>query len=296
MHAVCITAYKDYPALRRLVTRLDRGFFRIFIHIDKAGEIGSAERVELERLGATVMSRHRIRWGSISHLDAILDLLREAVRGDGLDYVHLISGQDYPLAGPQEFERRCDGRIFMNFEHFDHVSADVRERHELWNVFASLQTGTRVANGLYRCLDGPSRWIQKRLGLRRSRFGPFATVYKGIVWMSLPMKAARQLLEDPAAAGFHRAVRTTYVAEEIFFQTYFLNSDLSASVVNDDLRYTDWHYRNGSIPAYLDESDLDPMLRAEALFARKVSSDISATLLDQIDTARFEGGGARRTA
>jgi hypothetical protein len=57
--------------------------------------------------------------------------------------------------------------------------------------------------------------------------------------------------------------------------------------VNDDLRYTDWRYRNGGIPAYLDESDLSAILGSGALFARKVSSDISGRLLDGIDSARF---------
>ena len=56
-----------------------------------------------------------------------------------------------------------------------------------------------------------------------------------------------------------------------------------------DLRYTDWQYRNGSVPAYLDGSDLGPILGSNALFARKVSSDVSAHLLDQIDAQCFGG-------
>ena len=94
-------------------------------------------------------------------------------------------------------------------------------------------------------------------------------------------------MDDPIARKFLEAIRNTRVAEEIYFATYFLNSDLAASVVKDDLRYTDWRERNGSKPAYLDESDADAVLQSGALFARKVSSTVSTKLLDAIDAARF---------
>jgi hypothetical protein len=289
MHAVLITAYRDFPALSRLVSRFDPEFFKIFIHIDKRSRISRAQIGELERLGASVVSRYSIRWGSITHLFAIIDLLRSAVDAGGIDYVHLISGQDYPLAGPAEFNRRCHGCIFMNFSPLSDESQYIKDRYWLRNFFYFLQAGLRGGGTLHRILDWPSRFFQKRLGLRRSRFGPFSTIYKGIMWMSFPAAAAAELIENPAAAAFLQAIRTTYLPEEIFFQTYFLNSHWRQSVENDDLRYADWRKRNGSIPAFLDQSDLQPILASNALFARKMSSDVSSELLDQIDAACFDG-------
>jgi hypothetical protein len=290
MHAVLITAYKDYPSLARLVERLDCDFFKVYIHIDSIGSIGCEQTDELKRLGVSVTRDHAIRWGSMTHLHAIIDLLRAAVDAGGVDYIHIISGQDYPLADAEEFEARCDGHIFMNFERVSEAPHDIRERYALRNIFYHLQTGSRAANRIYRYLDGWSRWLQKVLGLKRTRLGPFSELYKGIVWMSFPASAGARLLDDPAADGFFRAIRTTYIPEEVFFQTYFLNSDLRSLVVNDDLRYTDWRRRNGSIPAYLDESDTGSVLASDALFARKVSSDVSAELLDRIDDERFDEG------
>jgi hypothetical protein len=110
--------------------------------------------------------------------------------------------------------------------------------------------------------------------------------------MSFPASAGARLLDDPAGDSFFRAIRTTYIPEEVFFQTYFLNSDLRSLVLNDDLRYTDWRRRNGSVPAYLDDSDALAVLASDALFARKVSSDVSAELLDRIDAERFDEGPA----
>lgn len=289
MHAVLITAHKDYPSLVRLVRRFDRDFFKIYIHIDKRSAIGSDEMERLQSLGASVVKRYAIRWGAIAHLYAILDLLREAAGNGAVDYIHLISGQDYPLCTADGFQKRCDGRIFMNFGPLGEEGEYVQHRYKLRNCFYFLRKGPRVASGIYRCIDPASRWIQKALGSARKRFGPFDNIYKGIVWMSFPAAAAAELLKDDKAAGFLKALRTTYLPEEVFFQTYFLNSPTAASVVNDDLRYTDWRARNGSLPAFLDESDLQAILDSDALFARKMSSEISGPLLDRIDSKCFDG-------
>lgn len=282
--------------LSRLVGRFDRDFFKIYVHIDKRSSIRSDQIDDLRQLGATVLQRYAIRWGTITHLYAILDLLRLVVDWGGADYVHLISGQSYPLGGPAKFAERYDGRIFMNFNNLNQESGDIQDRYRLRNLFYLVQSGPPGSGRLHLVLDWPSRFIQKRLGIRRTRFGPFSTIYKGIMWMSFPAAAAAELIEDPASAAFLKAIRTTYLPEEIFFQTYFLNSRLRETVVNDDLRYVDWRKRNGGIPAFLDASDFEPILESEALFARKMSSDISGELLDQIDAACFDGAAKGEAA
>src|SRR5262249_36804605 len=149
----------------------------------------------------------------------------------GVDYVHITSGQDYPLRDSAAFRERCDGRIFMNFEAVAESSDYIQDRYRLRNYFYFLQIRSRVANRLWRVLDPPSRWLQKQLGIHRRGFSPFGTIHKGMVWMSIPAGAASELLADPKAADFLHAIRTSYVAEEIFFQTYFLNSPMRQSIV-----------------------------------------------------------------
>jgi hypothetical protein len=125
--------------------------------------------------------------------------------------------------------------------------------------------------------------LQKQAGYERIQFGPVRSLFKGIVWSSFPSSAAARLLHDQAAKEFLKAVRSTYVSEEIFFHSYFLNSDMRSIVVNDDLRFMDWRHRNGSVPAFLDETDAGRVLSSNALFARKMSSRVSQKLLDEID-------------
>ena len=134
-------------------------------------------------------------------------------------------------------------------------------------------------------LNSISLATQRKLGVSRRSVGPFRELYKGIIWMSFPFEAGRRIIHDDISKVFLKSARTTYLPEEIYLQTFFLNSDLRSLVVNEDLRFTDWSPRNGIVPAYLDETDAVLILNSKALFARKMSSVLSSRLLDKIDTA-----------
>jgi hypothetical protein len=287
MHAVLITAYKDFPALQRLVRRLDPAFFKTFIHIDRKSRFNSGDVEVLKALGAVVTSTYVIRWGSHTHLLAILHLMRLATAQGSFEYLHLISGQDYPLWPADEFKRRCDRQIFLDYRPLEHEPALVRDRYELGDPFHFLLTHRAGSRAVHKFLSRKSHFLRSRLSKRRSQFGPYGSLFKALVWSSIPTTAAERILNDPVAQDFLWALRNTSVAEEVFFATYFLNCDLAPLVVKNDLRYTDWRERNGSKPAYLDHSDIEDVLRSGALFARKVSSSVSIKLLDMIDEQRF---------
>jgi len=287
-HAVIITAYKDYPMLHRLVQRLDPTFFKPFIHVDlRSAAIGPRELADLKSLGCTVSKIYRVRWGSFTHLQAILHLMRDASAVGGFDYFHLISGQDYPVKTVDEFRRQCDGRIFGLCGPLSDEPAFIKDRYELRDPFAPilLSAPLPAMGRLYQAVDRPSRALQRRLGLRRKEFGPYRYLYKGVVWSSFPAWVATRIISDPVAEQFMKAIRTTIVAEEVFFASYFMNTpELREIAVNDDLRYTEWSRRHGATPpAVLDESDANAVLSSRALFARKMNSRTSAALLDQID-------------
>lgn len=287
MHAVLITAYKDNQTLLRLVRRLDPSFFNLFIHIDKRSRIRPAEIDQLKALGAEVHQTFVVRWGSYSHLEAILLLMNAALDRGGSNYIHIISGQDYPLWDAAEFKRRCNDHIFVDYCAVDEQPSLVRERYEFGDPFHRLLTGPAGSGRVHKFLWRKSRWIHRHVAAPRTQFGPYRSLFKSLVWSSFPIWAAAELRADPIAEEFLHAIRNTRVPEEIFFPTYFLNSKLAPFVVRDSLRYVDWRERNGSCPAYLDASDVDAVLSSNALFARKVSSETSADLLDRIDAIRF---------
>ena len=287
MHAILITAYKDYPSLVRLVRRLDPAFFKLFIHVDSRSRIGGAQMANLRTLGAEVTKTFPVRWGSYTHVQAILHLLGSASKRDDIDYVHIVSGQDYPLWDAEQFTCRCDGRIFIDYRSLKDEPRFVRDRYELADPFHFLLNKRIGSRTLHKFLTRRTHSIRSWICKRRPALGPYDSLYKALVWSSFPAWAGRLILEDLTAKSFLAAIRTTRVAEEIFFATYFLNSEARHLVVRNDLRYVDWRERNGSKPAFLDETDADAVLRADALFARKVNAEHSTKLLDTIDAVRF---------
>jgi hypothetical protein len=291
MHAILITAYKDYPALLRLVRRLDPAFFKLFIHIDRRSRIGLAQIAELRGLGAEVDKTFTVRWGAYTHLQAILHLLAMALKWHDLDYIHIISGQDYPLWDAEEFKRRCNGRIFIDYVALEDEPLFVRDRYELPDPFHFLLTSSLGSRRLHKFLTRRTHLIRSWLCKRRTRLGPYTSLYKALVWSSFPASAGQLISQDPMAKPLLDAIRNTMVAEEIFFPTYFVNSEARHLIVRNSLRYVDWRERNGSNPAYLDESDTEAVLSSDALFARKMSLEHSTKLLDMIDAVRFNSDG-----
>jgi hypothetical protein len=289
MHAILITAYKDYPSLLRLVRRLDPLFFKLFIHVDKRSRIGECQIAELRSLGAEVDKTFPIRWGSFTHLQAILHILAIALGREDVDYVHIISGQDYPLWNADEFNLRCDGQIFIDYRSLEDEAQFVRDRYELADPFHFLLSASLGSRPLHKFLTRRSHRIRSWMCKRRTSLGPYHSLFKALVWSSFPAWAGRLISEDANAELFLDALRNTRVAEEIFFATFFLNSKARHLVVRNHLRYVQWVEKHGSNPAYLDESDAEAVLRSNALFARKVSSEHSTKLLDTIDAARFNG-------
>jgi hypothetical protein len=82
--------------------------------------------------------------------------------------------------------------------------------------------------------------------------------------------------------SFMKSLKHTLIPEEFFFQTILMNSPYKNRIVNDNLRYTDWTERNGSIPAYLDISDYLKIENSGAFFARKVDESISKELIELV--------------
>ena len=79
----------------------------------------------------------------------------------------------------------------------------------------------------------------------------------------------------------------TFCPEEMFFQSLLLNSLLKHDVVNDNLRYIDWEWRNGTFPANLDESDYEKLIASGKLFGRKLEFPVGVKLLQKIDIFRL---------
>jgi hypothetical protein len=284
-HGILITAYKDIDSLVDLVNSLgpEAG---VFIHLDRKSQIPTSE---LERLACLppvklISRRYRVNWASTNHLRSILELARVAAQMGGWDYVHLISGSDYPLTSWTEFDgffERHRGSQFL--EHFplptrywgdDGGWSRLTYYHPLDAIDARRSGRTRLLDLLLRA--------QQRLRVERS-LRALPPVYGGCTWWSLTGDCVTYVLEHCARNPHYlRRFHHTRCSEEIFFQTLIMNSPFAGTVVNDNLRYIDWRWRNGSYPAILDETDVTRILGSGKLFARKIERPTSDKLREHM--------------
>jgi hypothetical protein len=279
-----ITAYKDFEALFGLVIWLRRHACQVFIHLDKKSHFSAVEVTALRGAGCHVECKFSVPWGGHNHLLAIVDLLDRAVQCPDLKYVHVLSGQDYPVKTFAELDLACDGTIYMSMTPANALNNETKNKYSTYNLFFFLET----VPSLYRPLNAASSRLQRLLGLARELKTPLGGLYKGVVWASMPAEVCRYVMKVSRSKRWLAALRLAYIPEEFFLQTAIMNSPYSSRVVKNNRRYTDWIFRNGSRPAVLDISDFEKIDSSKAFFTRKIDSEISRDLVDKL---RVRNGG-----
>ena len=275
MHAAAITAYKDFASLLNLTKQLKSYNFVIAIHIDKKAKYTESQVKSLTELGASVISKYDISWGHYNHLLAIIDLVDQIVTDERVTYIHTLSGQDISIVDKKTLEDFCDGRIFMSMTDEDEMPKRVTERYELRDWFWRIN-----GRKLHKTMRAAGRATQRITGLRRKKIGPYKKIYKGMVWLSAPANALKNIILISRNNGFLRDLRSVNLPEEFFFQTAIMHSAYACEIEGNNLRYTDWTTRNGSHPAILDGSDIKEIEKSQCLFARKIDSQVSSDIIN----------------
>lgn len=283
MQAFLITAYKNQEQLIKLIQSLNENAL-VFVHIDKKSTELSLDALQNLQLKNThIISKYNIPWGGYTHLLAILTLFRMALADERVHYIHTISGQDIRIKTWEHIEKRfatCDNIYMTCFDSKD-LPKKIKQRYTQRIVTSR---GTHIS-GLVDKMNTFYQKLQKKLHLSWNTIQPFDDVYKGVIWCSMPRKAAEYAIEfSKKNPIFLRTLKHVSLPEEFFFQTIFMMSDYRQYVVRENLRYTDWTKRNGSKPAILDETDFQKVIESDCIFARKIDDTISKDLIKKVET------------
>ena len=201
-----------------------------------------------------------------------------AVADDEITYIHIISGQDFPVKGAGDFEKYFENsdKIYMTCIGQERFPDVINERL----YYPVLNSNWDSRKRIVRVINYVTKFLQKSVKIKRTTLGDFSCIYKGMVWISIPKEVAGYVLNYiQINSRFMRDLQHTLIPEEFFFQTLLTNSKYSEKIVNNNLRYTDWTTRYNSRPAYLDETDFDKINSTDVFFARKIDSDISRKLI-----------------
>lgn len=284
-HAILITAYKNIDQLIFLINCFDDNF-TFYVHIDKKSIIEPSLIFDLKnnKKVSYLSRKYNVNWGGRDHLLAILDLCKVSVMDKGLSYFHLISGEDFPAKTNDYFCDLFRGSENLNFLESFKLPAPFWkkdnggfDRFSYYN-FYDLIDAKKNLKFIEYIVD-----VQKKYGIKRHFNWEFENLYAGSTWWSLSRKLIHYVLDFTFQKPlFLRNLRYSFCSEEMYFQTVLLNSPLASEITNDNLRYIEWEYRNGSCPPYLDESDLPHIFHSNKLFARKVNKEISNKLKDLV--------------
>lgn len=281
--AYLITAYKDAASLFELVKLFSKSGY-VYVHIDrKSKTITDEDIAQINSIpGCTAIRKYDIKWGGFNHVRAILELVMMAVANREVTYMHLLTGEDYPLVPVAQLDAMFleEKQIYMTYIEPENLPDTVTVRYRYYNWFQD----KNVKNKVLWTLQHLTVLTQKTFGVFREGIGEFHRIYKGLVYISMPKAAAAYVVEYVARhEEFWEDLYKCQVPEEFFFQTLFMNhTEWSERVTNRELRYMDWSRGDGASPSYLTEEDYDKIKASGCLFARKFHPQVSAGLRERI--------------
>lgn len=311
--AYIVLAHKYPEQLIRLIDRLSTEKTSFFVHIDKKTDKKNYQQIVSclsHRTNVYFLKRHRCYWGDFSIVSATIEGFKEIFnRNISVDWVILLSGQDYPIKSnieiedflcknkensfldyfplpqpePENLSTKWPNGGFnrINYWHFRLLNWRFVFPAKLWfNTYNYSQVKQdikfRIASRLWFALI---LWFPIKRKFPKG-FKPFA----GSQFWCLSKECAEYVHNFiQANSAFVNFFKCVDVPDELFFQTIILNSRFKDAVINDSLRYMDWQNPNPSIPAILEKKDFDKLLDSSKLFARKFDAARDIDVLDLID-------------
>jgi hypothetical protein len=259
--------------LQRLTSRILEGDrTACLVHHDPRGEPSGL--VESDRL-RLVPDPQPCDWGRMNLAEAVIRCAADARRQfPDLDWLLLVSGQDYPAQALQATEA-----------HLDRVEADAMLRY----FEVTPDPSDDVVAWQARCRQ---RYLHRlRIpGSRRSapfpRRHPFhgeLRLHIGDMWANLSRPAVEHLLDQYARLSqVRRYLNWCSVPDEALLPTLLLHDSGSLRIVPERRRFIRW-VQGQPHPETLTEADADEILASGDYFARKVDLVQSASLLDRLD-------------
>jgi len=273
-----IMAHNQPPVeeLARLVRRLRHPEAVVYIHYDLKFDLAPVRDFFAGYPEVFfVKNRVKVGWATYSMIEATVNSFAEIMEAyPQLDYLNLLSAQDYPLRPIDQFHSYLEqhpGKAFMH-------TLDVRTE---WTEAIS-----RVTEYHLDSLDIPGKyfiqgWMNRILPERRMP-GNMIPVGRS-QWFTIAGKHIRYILETlEQNKALVRFFKLSWAPDEMLFQTILYNSEYKKDIVNDNLRYIDWSEGNKN-PKLLTSEDLQPLLASGKYFGRKFSAAKDVAVLDQLD-------------
>ena len=270
-----VITYTNPLQTERMIRRMQHPAFDFYIHVDK--KIDIASHLFLEKIPNVYLIKDRVNviWGGYNTVKATLHSIKEIFRtGKNYDYIHLMSGQDYPIksaAHIHDFFAANNGKEFLQFEHFDNWASEsyprIREYHLTNYQFP----------GRYFF-----QWLMNKCLPARKSPVPMEYYGESMFW-ALTSDCLKHIVDlMDKNTRLRRFMQLTWGSDEFIFQTLVLNSAFKSNVVNDNLLFLD-RVKGAPHPNILTSNHLNVLVKSEKLFARKFDLATDSCIMDNID-------------
>lgn len=275
-----IQVHKYPEQLARLVNRIIYPNMDIYIHVDLKSDENAFKKLTKKYDVNYVKKRINVQWAGFSNAQATIEGMREILKsGRKYDYIHVVSGQDYPIKKNEyiiEFFKKNQGKEFIAYkslyDEWREALPKIEYYHfEDWKI-----------RGKYRL-----SFLLKRI-LPKRKFPYGWKPYGYSRWFSITQEMAKYILEFiDNHADFVRFFKYTTCGDEIFFSTIAKYSPLHKNIINDDLRYVDWSTKltdpKAANPKILTINDYNSLINSDKIWARKFDVFKDQKILDKID-------------
>lgn len=273
--AYLILAHANPKQLERLIGRLIFSDTDIYVHLDLKSDMRAFSYLSVLPNVFFIRNRVKVAWGAYSIVQATVNGFREIVAsGKDYGYVHLLSGQDYPLKSNiaiHAFFEANPGKAFMH-------SLDV---YAEWQEAIPRLEYYHLTNYHFPGKFKAEEWMRKLLPKRKM---PAGLVPVGrSQWFSISLVHVQyilQFLKENAAVV--RFFKFSWAPDELIFQTILFSSPYKKDMVNDNLRYIDWS-EGGASPKTITMADKEALAASGKFFARKFNPEVDEKILDWID-------------
>jgi hypothetical protein len=269
-----ILTYTKPLQTERMIRHLYHPDFDFYIHVDK--KIDQKTHIFLTKLPNVylIQNRTNVVWAGYDTVEAIFRSCTEILAsGRQYNYIHLMSGQDYPIQPPSVIHRffiENSGREFLRFEHFDNWDGEGYKRINQYHL-----TNYRI----------PGRYLLQQLinSILPKRRVPEIPFYGySMFWALTP--ACIQYVMDYLRANhsFRRFIKLTWGSDEFLFATIILNSAFKEAVMNNNLLFYKRPYQSAH-PETLKAGDFPLLVSSGKLFARKLNLGADPVIFDLLD-------------
>lgn len=270
--AILIIGYKSINNIIRIINYFDDNF-QFYIHIDKKSKADLTPLYAIKNKNVNIYKEYKVYWGGVSIVKVTLLLVKKALENKDNTYFHLISEQDFPIKPVHYFYKLAE----KNKNYLDYKELPIKvwdgnggfDRIYYYNFYDEINARNFGIGRLLRNIV----YIQKAIGIKRKYSPLLPKLFGGSNWWSLTREVLQYVIKASENKSLLDRMKYTFASDEIYFQTVLINSPYFKDIINQNLRYIDWEFRDGNSPAFLDISDFDKIILSDNIFARKFNEN-----------------------